>query len=142
MPVVSCQPLTTRGLYLFHLLSGRASREARPARIEVRNELWQSADMDREQVITTLREHEAELKSEGVTRLCLFGSVARGDSNSQSDIDLMAEFDASREYSILDRVRLKHRLGDILGVEVDLAPVRAMKDEVRRRATRESVLAF
>jgi predicted nucleotidyltransferase len=35
--------------------------------------------MDREQVIATLRGHEAELQRFGVPRLYLFGSVARVD---------------------------------------------------------------
>jgi predicted nucleotidyltransferase len=39
-------------------------------------------------------------------------------------------------------VRLENRLADILGVSVDLAPARAMKDRIRERATRETVLAF
>jgi len=72
--------------------------------------------MDRDQVIAKLREHEAELKSAGITRLALFGSVARGDANAQSDVDLMAEFDVTKEYSLLDRVRIERRLAAILGV--------------------------
>ena len=57
-------------------------------------------------------------------------------------VDLMAEFDPERQFSLLDMVRLENRLADILGVPVDLAPARAMKDRIRERATREAVLAF
>ena len=98
--------------------------------------------MNREQVITKLREHEPELKAAGVVRLCLFGSVARGDASAQSDVDLMAEFDSAREFSLLDRVRLENRLADILGAKVDLAPAKTLKDGIRERAIREAVLAF
>jgi predicted nucleotidyltransferase len=98
--------------------------------------------MNREQVITRLREHELELKAAGIVRLSLFGSVARGDATPQSDVDLIAEFDAAREFSILDRVRLENRLADLLGVKVDLAPAKALKDGIRERANREAVLAF
>ena len=33
-------------------------------------------------VIVTLRAHEAELRAAGINRLSLFGSVARGDAGS------------------------------------------------------------
>ena len=98
--------------------------------------------MDKSAVITTLREHEPELKAAGVTRLALFGSVARGDASGQSDVDLMAEFDTAREYSLLDRVRLENRLAELLGVPVDLSPAESLKEDIRERAEREAVLAF
>ena len=59
-----------------------------------------------------------------------------------TDVDLMAEFDDSREFSLLDRVHLENRLADLLGVKVDLAPARMLKDSIRGRATREAVIAF
>ena len=98
--------------------------------------------MDRSTVIAKLRACESELRAAGITRLSLFGSVARGDASSESDVDLMAEFDPEKRLSLLDMVRLENRLADILGVSVDLAPARAMKDRIRERATRETVLAF
>ena len=98
--------------------------------------------MDREHVIATLRQHEAELKAEGIVRLSLFGSVARNESTPQSDVDLMAEFDSRRDFSLLDRARLENRLADMLGAKVDLAPARMLKDGIRERAVREAVLAF
>ena len=98
--------------------------------------------MDRVTVVAKLRACESELKAAGIMRLSLFGSVARGDASSESDVDLMAEFDPEKQFSLLDMVRLENRLADILGVPVDLAPARAMKDRIRERATREAVLAF
>ena len=98
--------------------------------------------MDKSAVIATLREHEPELKAAGVTRLALFGSVARSDASGQSDVDLMAEFDTGRDYSLLDRVRLENRLADLLGVTVDLSPAKSLKEDIRERAEREAVLAF
>ena len=96
--------------------------------------------MNREQVVRLLREHEQELKASGIMRLSLFGSVARGERGN--DVDLMAEFDASRQFSLLDMVGLENRLTDIPGVRVDLAPAKALKDGIREQANREAVLAF
>lgn len=98
--------------------------------------------MDRSAVIAKLREYEPELKAAGIIRLSLFGSVARGDASPESDVDLMAEFDPAKQFSLLDMVGLENRLADILGVRVDLTPARALKDRIRERVTREALLAF
>lgn len=98
--------------------------------------------MDSATVIAKLREYEPELKAAGIVGLSVFGSVARGEASSDSDVDLMAEFDSSKQFSLLDMVRLENRLAEILGVRVDLTAARALKDRIRERATREAVLAF
>jgi hypothetical protein len=96
--------------------------------------------MNREQVIETLRAHERELKASGIVRLSLFGSVARGERGN--DVDLMAEFDTSRQFSLLDMVGLENRLADILGAPVDLAPAASLKEGIRERVASEAVPAF
>jgi predicted nucleotidyltransferase len=97
-------------------------------------------EMNREQVVAILREHEPELKEAGIVTLSLFGSVARGEP--ANDVDLMAEFDSSRHLTLLDMVGLENNLADLLGVPVDLAPVKMLKERVRERASREAVVAF
>jgi len=98
--------------------------------------------MDRATVAAKLRACEPELKAAGIVRLSLFGSVARGSASARSDVDLMAEFDPGRQFSLLDMVRIENRLADILGVPVDLAPARATKEHIRERAMQEAVIAF
>lgn len=61
-------------------------------------------------MITKLREHEPELKAAGIVHLRLHGSLARGTATATSDIDLIADFDASRHLSLLDMVGLENRL--------------------------------
>jgi uncharacterized protein len=98
--------------------------------------------MDKSTIIAKLREYEPELKAAGIMRISLFGSVARGDASPASDVDLMAEFDPAKQFSLLEMVGLENRLGDILGVRVDLTPARSLKDRIRERVAREAVLAF
>ena len=102
----------------------------------------QSAGMDRDRVIAKLREHEPELKAAGIVHLRLHGSVARGEASAASDVDLIADFDATRPLSLLDMVGLENRLADLLGVAVDLSPAKTLKEPVREKAAREAVLAF
>jgi predicted nucleotidyltransferase len=47
--------------------------------------------------------------------------VARGDNSPESDIDLLADFDQSKHYTLLTMGRLESRLADLLGTKVDLS---------------------
>lgn len=48
----------------------------------------------------------------------VFGSVARGEETEASDIDLLVDMDPGR--SLLDQVRLRRELAELLAVEVDV----------------------
>ncbi len=96
----------------------------------------------REEVLQQLRAHQCELKRAGILRLALFGSVARGDSNPRSDVDLMGDFDRTKRLSLFDLAGLEIRLSEIVGVPVDLADRKMLKEPVRVQAEREAVLAF
>lgn len=98
--------------------------------------------MNKGSVIETLRRHEPELKAAGIVHLRLFGSVARGEESAQSDVDLMADLDRSKRFSLVGMAHLENRLSDLLGVKVDLSPAESMKESVRTRAAREAIHAF
>lgn len=98
--------------------------------------------MNRRSVIKTLRLHEPELRAAGIVHLRLFGSVARGEESSQSDVDLIADLDRSKRLSLVGMAHLENRLSDLLGVKVDLSPAGTMKETVRARAVREAIHAF
>jgi predicted nucleotidyltransferase len=57
-----------------------------------------------ERVIATLRAHEEELRQAGLRSLSLFGSLAPGETEKDSDIDFAAEFDPAAR---MDLLRLK-----------------------------------
>jgi predicted nucleotidyltransferase len=98
--------------------------------------------MDKGQVISKLREHRDELTAAGIVHLRVFGSVARGEANDSSDVDLIAEFDRKKKLTLLDMVGLENRLSELLQVKVDLTPAETMKQRVRATADKEAVLAF
>ena len=58
--------------------------------------MWHIAGMDRDHVITKLREHAPELKAAGIVHLRLHGSLATATATASSDVDLIAEFDATK----------------------------------------------
>ena len=104
--------------------------------------VWHSTRMQRREIVEKLRAHRAELCAAGIVHLRLHGSVARGEASSNSDVDLIAEFEPGRRLTLIDMVKLENRLRDLLGVKVDLSPANTLKEPVRRRAEREAVLAF
>ena len=98
--------------------------------------------MDKRQVISKLREHRDELTAAGIVHLRVFGSVARGEENDSSDVDLIAEFDRKKKLTLLDMIVLENRLTELLQVKVDLTPAETMKQRVCTMTDREAVLAF
>jgi len=60
---------------------------------EVQHRPRASAGIDREEIIATLRAHQAELHRRGVRHAALFGSLARGEAKRTSDIDILIELD-------------------------------------------------
>ncbi len=58
------------------------------------------------------------LKSQGVLKAALFGSVVRGEAIKNSDVDLLV--DLADDKSLLDLVGLKLELEDVLKKKVDV----------------------
>lgn len=58
------------------------------------------------------------LKKKDVKKAALFGSILKGDFNSESDIDILIKFEG--EKSLLDLADLKMELVDKLGRKVDI----------------------
>jgi predicted nucleotidyltransferase len=46
--------------------------------------------MKRDEAISRLQQHEADLRRLGVEHLYMFGSTARGEANDDSDVDLFS----------------------------------------------------
>jgi predicted nucleotidyltransferase len=93
-------------------------------------------------VIATLRAHEAELRAAGIRRLSLFGSVARGDAGPDSDIDLAAELDREARIDLVRLINLEERIGELVGRKVDLVPEPVEKPRLRANIDRDRKLAF
>ena len=76
--------------------------------------------VERERVVRALRAHEAELRALGVTRLWLFGSLARGDPGRRSDVDVLISVPPPQKFSLLDLAGVRVELCDVLGRDTDV----------------------
>ncbi|GAB4324431.1 MAG: nucleotidyltransferase domain-containing protein [Leptolyngbyaceae cyanobacterium] len=74
----------------------------------------------------------------GAYNLRIFGSIARGEADDQSDIDLLVDYS-------LDRVTpwfpagLKLDLEQLLGRKVDIATEPALKERIREQVLKEAI---
>lgn len=67
----------------------------------------------------------------------LFGSVARGEDEPGSDVDLLVDF--SEDASLFDEIGLRLALRDLLGVDVDVVGSDSLRGSFRRRILAEAV---
>jgi predicted nucleotidyltransferase len=73
----------------------------------------------------------------GARRLRVFGSVARGEADAQSDIDFLVDLEAGR--SLLDLGGLQYELEALFHRPVDVVTERGLKPRIRDRILREAV---
>ena len=93
--------------------------------------------MIRHSVISQIRKHRPHLSKLGVKSLSLFGSVARGDEGTESDIDILMEFEGGASF---DRfMDTKFHLEEVLGRKVDLVLPQATKPRMRPHVMQELV---
>lgn len=86
--------------------------------------------LDRSSVIARLRQHEAELRAQGVEGLFLFGSVARDEATADSDVDLF--FDHGPGLG-LELVSIQDRIRDILDAPADVMTRGSLHPLLRER---------
>src|ERR1700730_9824298 len=78
----------------------------------------------------------------GVTGLYLFGSTARDEVSPGSDLDIFVEYDASRPFSLLDLIRVKHLVEDAGAGSVDITTRTGLHPAFRARIEREAIRIF
>lgn len=85
-------------------------------------------------------------KREDILRLCakygarnvrVFGSVARGEADAQSDLDFLVDLEPGR--TLFDLGGLQYDLEQLLGCPVDVVTERGLKVRIRDRVLQEAV---
>ena len=73
----------------------------------------------------------------GARNVRIFGSVARGEDDEQSDIDLLVDMEPGR--GLLDLGALLMDLRELLDCEVDVVTERSLRERMRDRVLQEAV---
>lgn len=92
--------------------------------------------MTRDEVLNILRQNRVEIQGFGVQALAIFGSVARNEASSGSDVDLLVEF--TGEITFDRYMDLKFYLEDRLGVKVDLVTRKMLRSPIRQTVEKEA----
>ena len=82
------------------------------------------------------------LRACGVTALHVFGSVARGDPHSTSDVDVIIDYDPQSEFNLIDLAGVHRRLSERLGMKVDVVTRDGIHRRIRDRVLKEAVRVF
>ena len=94
--------------------------------------------MSTAELLKTKREEILRLAAKrGATNVRVFGSVARGEADEASDLDLLVDMEPGR--SLLDLGGLLMDLRDLLGCQVDVVSEGGLRERIRERVLREAV---
>jgi hypothetical protein len=86
--------------------------------------------MDRDQILANLRALKPWLEQRGIVRVRLFGSHARDEARTDSDIDLLVELEKPLG---LEFFRIEEELGEKLGAKVQMVTEAALTNRIIRR---------
>jgi uncharacterized protein len=105
-------------------------RASQAATFRPSSRLGRSLNKHREEIIAIASEHKA-------SNVRVFGSVARGEEEPSSDIDLLV--DLAPDADLLDIAGLNVELERLLGHAVDVVPARMLRTRIAPSALADAV---
>lgn len=103
-----------------------------------RTDQWRQATMTGKELIESKRDEiRAIAEQHGARDISVFGSVARGEARSDSDVDFLVSFEKGR--SLLDQAALLVQLQDLLNIRVDVVSEGGINPRMRDRILKKAV---
>ncbi len=90
-----------------------------------------------EELIARREEILAVARSHGASNVRVFGSVARGEDDEDSDVDIMVDMDPGR--SLLDLGGLLMDLRALLECSVDVITENGLRERIRDRVMKDAI---
>jgi len=84
----------------------------------------------REEILAVTTKH-------GAYNVRIFGSVARGEADAESDVDFLVDMEANR--SLFDLGGLLMELQELLNCPVDVVTEKGLRQRIRERVLNEAV---
>lgn len=99
--------------------------------------------MKRRTALDIMRKAAPELRSRyGVVGAQLFGSVARGDGDDRSDIDVAVRFEGGRPADVMKLCGVSGLLSSLFEADVDVVVLPARDPRLNAAIEREAAIAF
>lgn len=83
-----------------------------------------------DEILKKIKENKEKIKKFGVKRIGLFGSYLRNEQKTESDIDILVEFERGKK-TFDNYMDLKFFLEDLFKCKVDLVIVDALKPDLK-----------
>jgi uncharacterized protein len=101
-----------------------------------------AADVDRTALVAHLLALQPKLRAQGIIRLAIFGSRARGDHRPDSDLDILVDVTPSDKFSLLDLIGVCHTIEDALGIHTNAVMRRSLAPEMAEEIGSDVVEVF
>lgn len=98
--------------------------------------------LDRRQVIERLRDDAEAVRSCGATSLYVYGSVARDEAVTTSDIDLFIDYDPDSRFNAFDLIGIKLMLEKHLETPVDITTRDGLHPQLKASIEASAVRVF
>jgi uncharacterized protein len=100
------------------------------------------ADIPIDAVVRKLRELAPALRAAGVTRLSLFGSRARGDARSDSDLDVLIDMQFHGDGPADQFFKVSHLIEDAVGLKAQVSIRARLKPRIAERIADDLIEVF
>ncbi len=77
-----------------------------------------------------------------IRKLSLFGSVLREDFRTESDVDVLVEFEPGQPAGLMSLVRMERELSELLGRKVDMNTAGFLSPYFRDEVLREAEVLY
>jgi predicted nucleotidyltransferase len=81
-------------------------------------------------------------QANGIRSLAVFGSVLHGNAKTDSDLDLLVEFEPDLHIGFLQLARIENELSDMLGNSVDLRTAEDLSHYFRQQVIDEAEVLY
>ena len=99
-------------------------------------------DITLDVIVERLRKIRPEIRAQGVTRLAVFGSRARGDARTDSDLDILVDATSGGQMPPFDLFKVLHLIEDATGITTQISVRDMLKPRIAERISDDLVEVF